>query len=100
MFELTNLLHEIRSPPIPIFADGSGAPYSCITRATDVIDYYSLPDDADGNPVFSLDVRPALDSPAAVQERVAEWWRVKKETWLGLGTATDSVPGVRVTEDK
>ncbi|ODO04790.1 hypothetical protein I350_05400 [Cryptococcus amylolentus CBS 6273] len=44
-----------------------------------VIDYYSAPPDEDGNPVFSLDVRPALDSFEAVKQRVVvgveEWWR-------------------------
>jgi len=47
-----------------------------------VIDYYSCPDDDEGNPVFSLDVRPAVDSPGAVYERMTEWARLKKETWL------------------
>ncbi|KAL8279000.1 hypothetical protein RQP46_008669 [Phenoliferia psychrophenolica] len=63
-----------------------------------VIDYYALPDDDEGNPVFSLDVRPAVDSPAAVVERVSEWWKNKKDAWAGQGqTAT---PGTRVQEEK
>ena len=37
-----------------------------------VIDYYSGPDDEDGNPTFSCDVRPALDSPAAVFDRIKD----------------------------
>ncbi|KAG8876657.1 holocytochrome c synthase [Tulasnella sp. 332] len=36
-----------------------------------IIDYYSAPDDPDGNPVFSLDVRPALDSPGSIVQRVS-----------------------------
>jgi hypothetical protein len=35
-----------------------------------VIDYYALPDQPDGTPVFSLDVRPALDSFGSAKERV------------------------------
>ena len=46
-----------------------------------MIDYYSAPDDEQGNPVFSLDVRPAIDSPGAVYERIQEWARVKREAW-------------------
>ncbi|WRT69120.1 uncharacterized protein IL334_006104 [Kwoniella shivajii] len=43
-----------------------------------VIDYYSAPPDEDGNPVFSLDVRPALDTFESISERVKvgiEDWR-------------------------
>ena len=65
-----------------------------------MIDYYSLPDDAEGNPVFSLDVRPAVDSPATVAERMGEWWKLKKETYFGAGSPTGSTPGMRVQEDK
>lgn len=36
-----------------------------------VIDYYSAPPEPDGSPVFSLDVRPALDSLSSVKERIA-----------------------------
>ncbi|KAK4696007.1 cytochrome c heme-lyase, partial [Phenoliferia sp. Uapishka_3] len=64
-----------------------------------VIDYYALPDDSAGNPVFSLDVRPALDSPTAVVERVSEWWKLKKETLFGAPT-TSGIPGARVQEEK
>lgn len=38
-----------------------------------IIDYYSAPPLPDGSPVFSLDVRPALDSFAGVQARVHGW---------------------------
>ena len=44
-----------------------------------VIDYYSAPPDEDGNPVFSLDVRPALDSFESVSQRI----KVSVEEWLG-----------------
>ncbi|KAG6850556.1 hypothetical protein H0H93_011755 [Arthromyces matolae] len=36
-----------------------------------VIDYYSAPPEPDGLPVFSLDVRPALDSLSSVKQRIA-----------------------------
>ncbi|KAF8074737.1 cytochrome c/c1 heme-lyase [Lyophyllum atratum] len=36
-----------------------------------VIDYYSAPPEPDGSPVFSLDVRPALDSFGSVKERIS-----------------------------
>ncbi|GAA5970756.1 hypothetical protein JCM11641_004441 [Rhodosporidiobolus odoratus] len=65
-----------------------------------VIDYYHLPDDAEGNPVFSLDVRPAVDDFAAVQERVAEWWKVKQETLFGSSESSNLPPGVRVQEER
>lgn len=69
-----------------------------------MIDYYALPDDAEGNPVFSLDVRPAVDSVEAARDRVAEWAKVKRATWLGGGAqgagGEGGVPGVRVQEEK
>lgn len=68
-----------------------------------MIDYYALPDDSEGNPVFSLDVRPAVDSVEAARDRVAEWAKVKRATWLGGaagGDAAAGVPGVRVQEEK
>jgi len=46
-----------------------------------VIDYYSGPTDEEtGEPVFFLDIRPALDSPAQAAERLIRasgdlWWR-------------------------
>lgn len=36
-----------------------------------VIDYYSAPPEPDGSPVFSLDVRPALDSFGSIKERIS-----------------------------
>lgn len=39
-----------------------------------VIDYYSGPDDEEGNPVFVLDVRPALDDFASLAQRVKMGW--------------------------
>lgn len=36
-----------------------------------MIDYYSAPPELDGSPVFSLDVRPALDSFGSLKERIA-----------------------------
>ena len=38
-----------------------------------VIDYYSGPPEPTGEPVFFLDVRPAVDSPTAAAERMLRW---------------------------
>ncbi|KAL4915165.1 cytochrome c/c1 heme-lyase [Aspergillus aurantiobrunneus] len=38
-----------------------------------VIDYYSGPPEPTGEPVFYLDIRPALDSPTAAVERLMRW---------------------------
>ncbi|OJJ95838.1 hypothetical protein ASPACDRAFT_35583 [Aspergillus aculeatus ATCC 16872] len=38
-----------------------------------VIDYYSGPPEPNGEPVFFLDIRPALDSPTAAVERLMRW---------------------------
>ncbi|KAK7025025.1 cytochrome c heme lyase [Favolaschia claudopus] len=46
-----------------------------------VIDYYSAPPERDGSPVFSLDVRPALDSFGSVKERIAA---ATEEAWAAL----------------
>ncbi|WWD21324.1 hypothetical protein CI109_105808 [Kwoniella shandongensis] len=43
-----------------------------------VIDYYSAPPDEEGNPVFSLDVRPALDNFESITQRV----KVGMEEWM------------------
>jgi len=64
----------------------------------DVIDYYHLADDKEGNPVFSLDVRPAVDDLESVGLRVGEWWKMKKESLFGDGGANGGTPGVRVQE--
>lgn len=49
-----------------------------------VIDYYSAPPEPDGSPVFSLDVRPALDSFGSLKERIAfateEMWASFRES--------------------
>lgn len=47
-----------------------------------VIDYYSGPPEPSGEPVFYLDVRPAIDGPTAAAERLVRWggdvwWRAK-----------------------
>jgi cytochrome c heme-lyase len=39
-----------------------------------VIDYYSGPDDENGEPVFYLDVRPAF-TPIGAAERATRWGR-------------------------
>ncbi|KAE9410761.1 cytochrome c heme lyase, partial [Gymnopus androsaceus JB14] len=46
-----------------------------------VIDYYSAPPEPDGSPVFSLDVRPALDSFGSVKERIA---LATEDVWAGF----------------
>lgn len=38
-----------------------------------VIDYYAGPPEPTGEPVFYLDVRPAIDSPARAAERLLRW---------------------------
>lgn len=38
-----------------------------------VIDYYSGPDEETGEPVFHLDVRPAIDGPTGFGERILRW---------------------------
>ncbi|OAX78042.1 hypothetical protein ACJ72_07652 [Emergomyces africanus] len=38
-----------------------------------VIDYYSGPPGPDGEPVFYLDIRPAVDTPTAAIERMMRW---------------------------
>jgi len=54
-----------------------------------VIDYYSAPPESDGSPVFSLDVRPALDSFGSVKSRICvatrEAWAALREREQGAG---------------
>jgi len=38
-----------------------------------VIDYYSGPPEPTGEPVFYLDIRPAVDGPTAAVERMMRW---------------------------
>jgi len=38
-----------------------------------VIDYYSGPPEPTGEPVFYLDIRPAVDTPTAAVERLMRW---------------------------
>jgi cytochrome c heme-lyase len=47
-----------------------------------VIDYYSAPPEPDGSPVFSLDVRPALDSLGSMKERIAV---ATEDVWAAFG---------------
>ena len=59
-----------------------------------VIDYYSLPDDSEGNPNFSLDVRPALDSVGSVKNRIMvatqEAWGNFREQQPSTGAGSPS----------
>jgi cytochrome c heme-lyase len=38
-----------------------------------VIDYYSADPEPTGEPVFYLDIRPAIDTPTAAAERLMRW---------------------------
>lgn len=86
----------------PALSDGksymSGGNTAPFTSHRYVIDYYHLADDKEGNPVFSLDVRPAVDDLESVGLRVGEWWKMKKESLFGDGGANGGTPGVRVQE--
>lgn len=55
-----------------------------------VIDYYSAPDDEDGNPSFSLDVRPALDDFGSVKNRI---FAATREAWASLRERQSSSDG-------
>ncbi|OSD03052.1 cytochrome c and c1 heme-lyase [Trametes coccinea BRFM310] len=46
-----------------------------------VIDYYSAPPEPDGSPVFSLDVRPALDSVGSIKSRILA---ATEEVWANF----------------
>ncbi|KAF5362506.1 hypothetical protein D9756_002298 [Leucocoprinus leucothites] len=46
-----------------------------------VIDYYTAPPESDGSPVFSLDVRPALDNFGSIKERIAV---ATEEAWAAF----------------
>lgn len=50
-----------------------------------VIDYYSAPPEPTGEPVFYLDIRPALDRPSAAAERMIRWGR--DVWWRASGAA-------------
>ncbi|KAF9218972.1 cytochrome c and c1 heme-lyase, partial [Gyrodon lividus] len=57
-----------------------------------VIDYYSAPPTPDGEPVFALDVRPALDSAQSIRERASVgmkevWEGVRQRAWGRSSTA-------------
>jgi len=59
-----------------------------------VIDYYSAPPEPDGSPVFSLDVRPALDTFGSLKERIAvateDAWAAFREREHASGQAHDA----------
>ena len=48
-----------------------------------VIDYYAAPPEPTGEPVFYLDIRPAVDGPTAAAERLIRWGR--DLWWRGSG---------------
>lgn len=57
-----------------------------------VIDYYSAPPEPDGSPVFSLDVRPALDSVGSIKERIAV---ATEDVWAGLRESSKAADQTR-----
>lgn len=66
------------TPSAPASQSGAAPAEVPTTTTRYVIDYYSAPPDEDGNPVFHLDVRPALDSLESITQRVKvglEEWR-------------------------
>ncbi|KAK8844021.1 hypothetical protein IAR55_006814 [Kwoniella newhampshirensis] len=71
------------SAPAPAPATSSPTPTSAAADQPKittryVIDYYSAPPDEDGNPVFSLDVRPALDDLESISQRI----KVGVQEWI------------------
>ena len=65
--------------PATDIASPNITPEAMVTTNTRyVIDYYSAPPDEEGNPVFHLDVRPALDDLQSVNQRI----RVGLEEWM------------------
>ena len=57
-----------------------------------IIDYYSAPPEPTGEPVFYLDIRPALDRPGAFAERAIRWGR--DVWWTASGGAARRVEEV------
>jgi len=55
-----------------------------------IIDYYSAPPEETGEPVFFLDIRPALDRPGAAAERAIRWSR--DIWWRASGAAAREQP--------
>jgi len=57
-----------------------------------IIDYYSAPPEETGEPVFFLDIRPALDRPGAAAERLIRWSR--DIWWRASGAAARESPSM------
>jgi cytochrome c heme-lyase len=56
-----------------------------------VIDYYEAPPELDGTPVFSLDVRPALDTLGSMKTRISV---ATQEAWAAFKQGEkNNVPG-------
>jgi len=63
--------------PVPDATQSTQTPTptpAATTTTRYVIDYYSAAEDEEGNPVFVLDVRPALDDFASLAQRVKMGW--------------------------
>ena len=56
-----------------------------------IIDYYEAPPEPDGSPVFSLDVRPALDSFGSVKTRIT---MATQEAWAAFKARENGGPKV------
>ena len=59
--------------PVRAAAASAGLDTSAVKEVRYVIDYYSAPPDENGEPVFHLDVRPAIDTPTQAVERLLRW---------------------------
>lgn len=55
-----------------------------------VLDYYVAPPDEEGNPVFNVDVRPALDSFESVWDRIRMNVREFRDLWQSTNTSSTS----------
>ena len=58
-----------------------------------VIDYYSAGVEPTGEPIFYLDIRPALDGPTAAAERLIRWGR--DVWWRASGGRARLGPGIQ-----
>ncbi|KAI8054993.1 cytochrome c/c1 heme lyase-domain-containing protein [Syncephalis plumigaleata] len=55
-----------------------------------VLDYYMAPPDEEGNPVFNVDVRPALDSFESVWDRIRMNMREFRDSWQSTSNTSTS----------
>jgi hypothetical protein len=93
----------LQTPPSPLQNPSNEPPFDrhdWVVRRSEtgeeiryVIDYYSAPPEPDGSPVFSLDVRPALDSLQSVKTRIVaateDVWAAFRENKNNTGVERD-----------